>query len=65
MVPGTVSPTEVTSWLLESDNPSVRFWALQDLVDRKSSDPAVQAAQDEIMGSLQVKLILGKQQSGG
>ena len=65
MTSGTVSQTEITSWLLESDNPSVRFWALQDLMDRKSSDPAVRAAQDEIMDSPQVKLILGKQQLGG
>jgi hypothetical protein len=65
MALGIVSLTEVTSWLLEADNPSVRFWTLQDLVDQKSSDTAVRAVQDDIMDSPQVKLILGKQQPGG
>lgn len=35
-------------WLLEPENPSVRYWALTDLLDRPASDPDVQAARAAI-----------------
>ncbi len=53
------------SWLLERDNPSVRFWALQDLEGRSPVDSEVVAAQEAVMGSPPVKAILGKQEAGG
>jgi hypothetical protein len=35
-------------WLLEAENPSVRYWTLRDLLDRPQGDPEVQAAQAAI-----------------
>jgi hypothetical protein len=53
------------AWLLEPSNPSVRFWALQDLEGKSPMDPEVVAAQEALMGSQPVKAILGKQEAGG
>ena len=36
-------------WLLEPENPSVRYLALIDLLDRALSDKTVKTAKDEIM----------------
>ena len=38
-----------TNWLLEKDNPSVRYYALRDLVDLPETDAQVQTARQEIM----------------
>jgi len=38
-----------TAWLLEEDNPSVRFFALKDLLDRPAGDPALEEARRAIM----------------
>jgi len=38
-----------TDWLLEKDNPSVRYFALRDLFDLPETDEQVQAAREEIM----------------
>ena len=53
------------SWLLESSNPSVRFWALKDLDGRKGDDPDVLEAQERVMDSPPVKVILSRQEPGG
>lgn len=53
------------AWLLEPINPSVRFWALQDLEGRGRDDPDVLEAQRNVMGSTLVEAILAKQQQGG
>jgi len=53
------------SWLLEPSNPSVRFWALQDLEGRDPSDPEVREAQYAIMESPPVKAILDGQSPEG
>jgi len=45
-------------WLLESDNPSVRYFALTDLLDRPADDPDVVAAKAAINTSRPVKNIL-------
>jgi hypothetical protein len=39
---------EPLSWLLEPENPSVRYWTLIDILDRPASDPDVQAAKAAI-----------------
>jgi hypothetical protein len=59
------SVVDPASWLLEPSDPSVRFWALQDLGGRAPGDPDVVAAQDDVMGSPAVEAILGAQQPGG
>jgi hypothetical protein len=53
------------AWLLEPSNPSVRFWALQDLEGKSPRDSEVVAAQEAVMKSPPVKAILGKQEAGG
>jgi hypothetical protein len=45
-------------WLLESDNPSVCYFALTDLLDRPADDPDVVAAKAAINTSRPVKNIL-------
>jgi hypothetical protein len=49
---------EPLPWLLEPDNPSVRYFALRDLLDRDQTDPEVQAARAAIMESDPVRTIL-------
>jgi len=65
MVPSMSSEADLVSWLLEPSDPSVRFWALQDLGGRKSSDPEVREAQDAVMESPPVKAILNGQSPEG
>ena len=65
MAQNRVSETELVDWLLEPNNPSVRFWALQDLKGRGLSDPEVSRAQDDVMKSPQVKAILDEQDPEG
>ncbi|MFW9884992.1 MAG: hypothetical protein ACFFEX_11470 [Candidatus Thorarchaeota archaeon] len=52
---------EVLEWLLEEENPSVRYWALQQLQDKPSSDTEVIEAQKQVMQSECVKSILAAQ----
>jgi len=52
-------------WLLEKDNPSVRFWTLQRLLDYQENDDEVLKAQDMIMESHTVKEILRNQEPDG
>jgi hypothetical protein len=53
------------SWLLEGDNPSVRYFALRDLLDRPHDDAEVIAAQKAIMTSKPVNDILAAQYPAG
>ena len=52
-------------WLLEKDNPSVRYFALKHLLDRSDDDSDVQAAQRAIMRSEPIKQILAAQEPEG
>jgi len=54
-------------WLLESDpnNPSARYFALRDLLDRPEDDPEVQAARVAIMTTGPVPAILDAQYPDG
>jgi hypothetical protein len=65
MVPSGASEVDLVSWLLEPSNPSVRFWALQDLEGRDPSDPEVRETQYAIMESPPVKAILDGQSPEG
>lgn len=53
------------TWLLEEDNPSVRYWTLKDLLKRSASDPEVKKAQKDIMKSHTVTTILKNQHPDG
>ena len=61
----TALDASVLDWLLEPETPSVRFWALQDLLGLERNHPDVAAAQDMVMGSAPVKAILSAQQPEG
>lgn len=50
-----------TDWLLESENPSVRYFALKDILSRPGNDEEMQAAKQEIMQAGIVPDILEKQ----
>ena len=54
-------------WLLEPDeaNPGVRYFALRDLLDRPIGDPEVIAAQDAVMRTGPVPVILDAQYPDG
>lgn len=57
--------SEVIEWLLESFNPSIRYWTLQNLANKSPSNHEVQVAQDAIPKSPVVKAILAAQSYGG
>jgi hypothetical protein len=54
-----------TGWLLEVDNPSVRYFTLKDILERKENDPDVQDARKSIMTVGIVPRILEKQNEDG
>lgn len=53
------------SWLLERDNPSIRYFALRDLLDKGEDDPDTLNAKANIVTSKVVQKILSKQLQGG
>jgi len=55
----------VTDWLLEDDQPAVRYRALRDLLGRSEADPDVRAAKRAIPRRGWVASILADQQPGG
>ena len=54
-----------TSWLLEEDNPSVRYLALRHLLGRPEDDPKVRAARAAIPRSRVVERFFARQDPGG
>jgi hypothetical protein len=54
-----------TDWLLETDNPSVRYFTLTDILDKPETHTEVVAAKNEIMRIGIVPKILGKQSDQG
>ncbi len=60
-----MSMPDPTAWLLEESNPSVRYWALRDLVGLKPDNAEVLAAQSAAMVSKPVLRILSSQKPGG
>jgi hypothetical protein len=52
-------------WLLEPNNPSMRYYTLLEILDKPETDPEVQAAKEQIMEIGIVSKILSKQQSDG
>jgi hypothetical protein len=60
-----VLKADPADWLLEKDNPSVRYFALSQLLDKPQNSSEVQAAKKEIMLTGVVPKILAKQNAGG
>ncbi len=56
---------QILDWLLERENPSVRYWTLVDLLGRPGDDEEVQAARRGIMTSTAVTRLLSRQTPGG
>jgi hypothetical protein len=54
-----------TDWLLEEDNPSVRYLTLVDILERPASDPDAVKARRDIMVKGVVPQILAKQEEEG
>jgi hypothetical protein len=52
-------------WLLDPENPSVRYWTLVDLLDRPASDPEVQGARAAIAHQSLVKELFALQRPEG
>ncbi len=57
--------TRLLDWLLEQENPSVRYFTLRELCGAPAGDPEVLRAQVEIMRGGPVPKILSKQAVGG
>lgn len=56
---------DVVPWLLEEENPSVRYFTLKEILDKKENNKDVRKARSEIMISGVVPKILAKQKPGG
>ena len=54
-----------TDWLLETNNPSVRYFALKDLLGKPENDPKVLLAKNKIMNLGLVPKILKQQNDQG
>jgi hypothetical protein len=54
-----------TEWLLEKNNPSVRYFALRDLLEKPRTDSEVKEAKQDIMKTGIVPAILTKQKQEG
>jgi hypothetical protein len=61
----SVLKADPTEWLLEEDNPSVRYLTLVDLLEKPIGDPEVIQARADIMAKGIVPRILAKQGSDG
>ena len=61
----SVLKADPTEWLLEIDNPSVRYFTLTDILERPGDTLGVRRAKNEIMGTGIVPKILAKQKRGG
>ncbi len=61
----SVLKADPLEWLLEKDNPGVRFLALTRLLDRPAGDPAVEETRRDIMRKGTVPAILDKQSAEG
>jgi hypothetical protein len=61
----SVLKADPVDWLLEKDNPSVRYFALSRILDRPHDNSEVQAAKKEIMVTGVVPKILAKQNASG
>lgn len=54
-----------TEWLLEENNPSVRYFTLTEIIGHSEDNPEVRKAKKEIMTNGIVPKILSKQKEGG
>ncbi len=62
---GEIMSERVVNWLLDEANPSVRYFTLRDILDKREDDPQVLVARRLIQESEVVKKILRKQNPEG
>lgn len=60
-----VLKADPTTWLLEKENPSIRYYTLKDIKGLREEDPETQNAHGDIMESTLVKTILTNQNPAG
>ncbi len=60
-----VPEKSLLKWLLEEENPSIRYFTLRDLLDRRGDDPELKAAKAAIPTSKVAKKILSNQRPEG
>jgi len=53
------------AWLLEPENPSVRYWTLRDILKRPEDDPDVRSARDTIARQPLVQELFARQHPAG
>jgi len=58
-------PTDVIQWLLEPQNPSVRYWTLTQILHRPEDDPQVAEARAAMAGSKDAQAIFSRQDPAG
>ena len=61
----SILKTNPTDWLLEKNNPSIRYFTLRDILEKPKEDLELQEARQEIMKTGLVPVILAKQQKEG
>lgn len=61
----TLAHPSIVDWLLEKDNPSVRYITLREILDFPQDDPQVLQARSDIMQSGPVPKILSRQKPEG
>jgi len=61
----SVLKADPTGWLLEPDNPPVRYFTLRDILEIPDDDPEVEGAKKAIRGCREVSKIFSKQEPGG
>jgi hypothetical protein len=60
-----VSEKSLVGWLLEGENPSIRYFALRDLLDRRKGDTEIQATKAAIPTSKIVAKMFSRQRAMG
>ena len=61
----SILKADPTDWLLENDNPSVRYLTLTEILDKPENSAEVKQAKGEIMKIGIVPKIFAKQENGG
>ena len=61
----SILPVDPIAWLLEDNNPSVKYFTLIDILGKVDNDPEVRKTKEEIMQKGVVPKILAKQKEAG
>jgi hypothetical protein len=61
----TPESEERLAWLLEPENPSVRYWTLRDILKRPEDDPEVRQAREAIARQPLVQELFARQHPEG